>query len=805
MKKSILLSVIMLMMIWAHAQVVRVYDKTTLQPLTGIHVIGSNSTATATNTKGDADISAMKSADSITFRCIGYKLVSYSYDEISKMNFRIGMAESEFQLDEIVVSANRWEENETEIPVKIEKIQAREITFLNPQTSADVLSAGGYAYVQKSQLAGGSPMLRGFSTNRILLVVDGVRMNNAIYRSGNLQNVISLDASSIDEAEILFGPGSVMYGSDAIGGVMDFHTFKPAFADSTGKPAINGNAFIRYSTANKENTGHVNLNAGFKKLAFVTSFTYSGFGDLMAGTNGNEFYLRPDYQDRINGVDTIIKNEDPSLQVNSGYSQVNLMQKVAFKTGEHFQADYSFHYSATSDAPRYDRLILDANEDSVLDYSEWYYGPQKWMMNRVGLQFNGKTAVSDNIRLTVAMQNYEESRHDRKFGNSKIRHQTETVDAISVNLDVDRKLCEKTNLFYGAEIVTNTVGSVANRVNIETGEETPTNTRYPDGAIWQTIGFFAGTKHEITKGIMLNAGLRYSYFHSEATFDTSMFPFPFSQAINSNGAINGSLGLVYSPNLKTKIYINGSTGFRAPNMDDIGKVFESQPGSVVVPNADLKPEYAYNGEAGIAKIFGSRLKLDLAVYYTLLQDAIVRRPYSYDGQDSIPYDGDMSQVMAMQNIAKAYVYGVQVGFNFEIGYGFEVNAQYSFQKGKEQSADSLIYYPKNHVAPTFGSAHLIYRRNKMMADAYMLFNGKLLYEDLPLTDRADNYIFAKDSRGLPYAPAWQTFNFKVAYYLHQNFSVSAGVENITDHIYRTYASGITSPGRNFIISIRGRF
>ncbi|PKP19854.1 MAG: TonB-dependent receptor [Bacteroidetes bacterium HGW-Bacteroidetes-21] len=806
MKFISIFSALMLISVWLSAQTVKVVDKTTLQALSGIQIMSKKQSEIAiTNQKGEADISLFKNADSIFFQHLGYQIAYYSYSELIQQNFKVKLIESKYNLNEIVISANKWEEKETEIPVRIEKIKARDISFQNPQTAADLLETSGYAYVQKSQLAGGSPMLRGFATNRILLVVDGVRMNNAIYRSGNLQNVISLDATSLDEAEILFGPGSVMYGSDAIGGVMDFHTLKPIFADSTGKAIVKGNAFVRYSTANKEKTGHVSFNAGFKKLAFVTSFTWSDFDDLMSGTKGNEYYLRPTYQQTFNGKDSIVKNDDPSLQVNSGYSQMNFMQKVAFKPCKNFIADYSFHYSASSDAPRYDRLILDANNDGKLDYAEWYYGPQLWMMNRLGLQFNGKTVISDHIRLTAAYQNYEESRHDRKFNNSKLRHQTESVGAISVNLDFDKKVCEKTDLFYGAEIVHNTIGSVATKETIATGEEVPTNTRYPDGSTWQTMGIFAGVKHKLSEKIMANAGLRYSSFHSEAQFDTSMFPFPFVSAVNSNGALNGSLGLVYSPDKTWKIYLNGSTGFRAPNMDDIGKVFDSEPGSVVVPNANLKPEYAYNAEAGLAKIFKDRLKFDLSVYYTLLENAIVRRPYTYNGQDSIMYDGTMSRVQAMQNIAKAYVYGIQTGISINLGYGFEVMGSFSYQKGEEQSEDSLLYYPKNHVAPLFGSTHLIYKRNKLKVDAYMLFNGKLDYEDLPLTDRNDNYIFAKNADGLPYTPAWNTFNLKVAYYFIPGFSISAGIENIADRLYRPYASGINAPGRNFIISLKGSF
>ncbi len=103
-------------------------------------------------------------------------------------------------LDETVVSASRWEQNIREVPNRVAKISTATIQFQNPQTAADLLGASNQVFIQKSQLGGGSPMIRGFATNRVLLVIDGVRMNNAIFRSGNVQNVISLDASTLDEA-----------------------------------------------------------------------------------------------------------------------------------------------------------------------------------------------------------------------------------------------------------------------------------------------------------------------------------------------------------------------------------------------------------------------------------------------------------------------------------------------------------------------------------------------------------------------------------------------------------------------------
>ena len=799
----------------ASAQYITVIDKTTQQSIPSVDVYSNNlKISVITDSKGKTDASSFKSSDSIIFRHVGYETARFTFQQLESMKFKVGLVEKKFSLDEIIVSANRWEENKSEIPYRIEKIKMKEISFQNPQTTADMMGDGGYAYIQKSQLAGGSPALRGFATNRVMLVVDGVRMNNAIFRTGNVQNVISLDANALESTEILFGPGAVMYGSDAIGGVMDFHTLQPKLADSSGKTFISANAFGRFSTSCKEKTGHVDFNIGFKKIAFVTSFSYSDYGDLRAGSNGNSYYLRPSYVEIINGTDSMMVNKDSTLQVGTGYSQYNVMQKIRFKPNKTWDFDYGFHYSSTSDAPRYDRLYLDANDNGDLDYAEWYYGPQKWMMNRVGVTHTKPNKVYNQLRFVAAMQNYEESRHDRKFGSSKLRNQTETVDALSINLDLDKSFSEKLTVFYGAEAVHNTIGSVANKIHVVTGAEEPTTTRYPDGSTWQAYGAYASLKYKLTPKIIVNTGLRYSYYIVETDFDTSMFPFPFTHASNKNGALNGSLGFVYSPVKTWQIYLNGSTGFRAPNVDDIGKVFASVPGSVVVPNADLKPEYAYNGEIGTAKTFGNFLKVDVTGYYTLLKDALSRRNFQYNGQDSIDYDGQMSQVQAIQNITKAYVYGIQAGaeINFGMGIGFKTTICY--QKGKEESADSVKYYPMSHVAPLYGSTHLTYERKKFRFDFYAVYNGKVDYEEMPLTELVlplpssqslTNSPYAKDPNGYPYSPAWCTLNFKAAWYINKYLALNVGVENIADKLYRPFESGISASGRNIMVAIKGKF
>ena len=115
-------------------------------------------------------------------------------------------------LDEIVISASRFAEVARKLPVRVRKIGDQEIALTQPQTAADLLQNTGAVFVQKSQLGGGSPMIRGFATNRVLITVDGIRMNNAIFRGGNIQNVISIDPFTLDRAEILYGPRNSNFG-----------------------------------------------------------------------------------------------------------------------------------------------------------------------------------------------------------------------------------------------------------------------------------------------------------------------------------------------------------------------------------------------------------------------------------------------------------------------------------------------------------------------------------------------------------------------------------------------------------------
>lgn len=790
-----LISLSFLTGIFAFGQV-KLIDETTNQPIVGAEVRLNDQTV-LTNQKGEFLLNLnpndkliiSKNGSTIEIIAKDIKNQTYYWDPTT------------VYLEDIIISPNKWENSKSETGYKVVTILPKEIQLENPQTTADLLGASNNVYIQKSQLGGGSPMIRGFATNRVLIAVDGVRMNTAIFRSGNLQNVISVDPNAVERAEVLMGPGSLMYGSDAIGGVMNFSTLTPKFSKSD-KLLFDGSFMARYSTANQEHTSHLHINLAGRKFSSMTSATYTTFSDLKMGKHGPEEYLKDHLVIRENGEDVQIDNPNPRKQVETGYNQYNLMQKFRYQPNENWDLNYGFHYSTSSDVPRYDRYLVYRN--GGLRFAEWYYGPQTWMMNNLSIENKGDFALYDQIKLTLAHQLFEESRHSRNFGSSKRTDQFEKVNVISANLDVLKKWGNRNNLYYGAEALFNKVGSTAEVINIDDQSSTPEASRYPDGSTWNSFGVYVSNEYNPSDKFTLQAGIRYNYVSSKSKFDNAFFDFPFEEATIETGKFTGNLGVNYHPTQSTNVRAMLSTGFRSPNIDDIGKIFESTPGSVVVPNPDLKEEYAYSGELGITQKFGNIAKIDVSAYYVHLQDALVRRNSQLNGQDSIMYQGEMSQVETIMNAAKAFSYGVEARLDVYFNRHLSLFSMGNFQVGEEE-LDNGEQAPLRHSAPFMFRGGLNYKSRNFRAEIYTVYNAEVSNDDLAPSEQEKDYMYAIDQNGKPYSPSWYTVNAKAMYDFNQNMTVSVGWENITNQRYRPYSSGIVAAGSNLILSIRYNF
>lgn len=805
--KNFILLTFLLIAINVFSQNVTVVDKSNLKPLKNVVITAGNLTA-KTNELGMADISAFKGEEKIEFTSVDFMPVTLSYAKIEQLNFTVSLSDKSYRTNEIVVSANKFDENLKYLPAQVEVMNAQDIAFSNSQTPALMLVKTGNVTSQFSQQGGGSPIIRGFETNKILLMIDGVRYNNAIFRGGHLQNILRIDQNMLARTEVLFGAGSTVYGSDALGGVVSFYTKDPLLS-LNNKTLTTGNAFFRYSSANEEKTGHANFSIGSKKVGFLGSFTYSDFKSLRMGSNDvkNQNWLRKFTVQRINGRDTMIPNENVYLQDPSGYHQYDILGKVLISQSPKVNHTFNFQYSRTNDVPRYDRLNT-YNSSGNLSSAEWYYGPEKRMLASYKLNLKNTKAFYDDSRIILAYQDVQESRHNRNFGSSQRTSRFEDVKVYSMNVDFN-KLYKQHNFAFGLEGIYNDVTSTAHRTNINTGAETPASTRYPDGG--SNMKSFAGYFTDLWKfnqKVSANFGIRYNYVGLNAEFiDTTFFKFAqlYPNGIDqSNGAISGNLGFTFTPKDDWKIYLNGTRGFRAPNVDDLAKIFDTSPGNattignVIVPNPDLKPEYTYGGELGVSNVFANKLWAQVIGYYTLIEDAIVTEPFTYNGQDTIIYNGFPAVVTANQNAQSGHIWGLGLSLNADITNYLSLTNTVNYTYGRIHT-DS-VDYPLDHIPPLFGKSAIVVNLTKFRGEFSIIYNA--------WKEKKDYNLFGEDnfSQATPDGmPNWFTLNMNAAYQLNNNLQLQLEINNILDRNYRVFSSGVNAAGINSVLTFRGNF
>ena len=757
-----------------------------------------------TNKKGKFQTNLFTWADStwrVSFVHENYISKTISYDSLVNLDFKVSLHSNANTLDETVVSATRMSEKKRDVLQKIRVISNSEIKNQNQSSMADLIGSSGNVFVQKSQLGGGSPIIRGFETNKVLMVVDGVRMNNAIYRGGHLQNIITLDNSIMERVEVVFGPGSVMYGSDAIGGVMSFKTKDPKLSHEE-KVLVLGDGYTRYFSAASGFAGNAHISVANKKFGSLSSFTYSNFGDLRQGANRSDFSqgfgARNWYVSRINGVDSMLNNEDPNLQVGSAYAQYDLLQKFLFKQNEFVTHKLNFQLSNSENIDRYDRLTQ--MNDGEAKYAEWYYGPQFRFMSSYTMVLEKAYKLFDASKLIIAYQAIEESRMVRRFKDLSLKSRKEALDIFTLNFDFAKQFL-KHEIRYGLDGFYNLVDSKAFTTNINTLEVSDLDTRYPDGGSdMATFALYITDNYEINDEVILNAGVRGSYVQLNALFeDKTFFPFSYNSIEQKHTSVNGNLGLIYMPSKSIRYTLSGATGFRAPNVDDVSKVFESVPGKVIVPNPDLKPEYSYNLELGSEFILFKKLNFSTNVYSTILTNALTVQGASIDGVDSLLYDGTYSSVITTTNANKAFVLGIEGLLTGKIGKYFEVFTSINYTYGR--IVTDSVPYPLDHIPPLFGKLSVKYVKKNLSLELFMNYSGWKRYEDYNLVGE-DNYAFALEGLGMP---SWYTLNTRIGYAFSKNISLQLACENLMDRNYRSFASNISAPGRNFVLTVRGNF
>ena len=801
-----------------YGQKVFVKDNDTFENLSDVVVFNEDkSESIITDLNGEVDLKSFSNDEKIYFQLLGYSVLEKLKSEILEGNIIYLLAESQ-NLDEIILSVARSESNVNQIAEKVSVIKSEDLFLTSPSTGAELLELSPGVRIQKSQGGGGSPVIRGFEANRVLIVVDGVRMNNAIYRSGHLQNSITVDPNNIERAEVIFGSSSVGYGSDALGGVIHYYTKNPILKDPD---KIKSSYSTNYTSANQGLTNNFITNYSKENWGSITSFSVSRYGDIKMGSKRNhgfenwgknQLYSK---NSRYAFYENPSINGDDDLQKNTSYSQIDLFQKFLFKLGDSNLLNLNIQFSESSDIDRYDQLSI--TKDDSLKFSEWYYGPQKRLLISPSLKiFPNKRFMKKGV-ITFAFQKINESRVKRKFNSLNRSHQIEDLKVFSLNGDFDTSLDNGHSLSYGLESTYNHNYSKAYNQTLEISgteviglsQKTAIPTRYPsDGSSYISFASYLNWSWNMSEFFTFNVGTRLTFTGLKASWNDVISINPQLSDVKLNTkALTTTVSMKLRPSKKIQINTVLSSGFRNPNIDDMGKIRENN-GLLVVPNTFLKPEYAYNLDFGIDfRSNNNSNYISMRGFSTIISRHIGRAPFvvfsdlSSPDLSTILYNDDEVFTVANKNLGNRFIHGFSLDGFSKIYNNVKFDYNLTYTKGDNNES----YGPLPSISPLYGSLSLSYLKKD--------FNIKMIYK-FSDSKKASEYSFGGEdgldetpirvtNDGLIYlgTPKWSDFSIFTTKNISNNIILRVGMTNIFDNHYRTFASGISAPGRSFQVGL----
>ncbi|MAW21395.1 MAG: hypothetical protein CMD16_03255 [Flavobacteriales bacterium] len=653
------------------------------------------------------------------------------------------------------------------------KIIPAESTLLNI-SSSDLLANNSSVLVQESQSGGGSPNYRGMEANRLLLVVDEISLNNTIYRSGHLQSSATINPFFIERVTLLSGPASVAYGNGAMGGALLFKT-KNNRRNENGiqmhQQYESSSNMVFFGFLSKYTKG---------RGSHLSAFSIKSAGNLKMGANRQHKYN--DW-----GKEEIIANGEEQLF--TAHHQLDLLHKAYYQIDQKNQISFNTQYSTSSNINRFDKL--NDYKENLPKYTNWYYGPQNRFLQSISLLSKKPNLFFEKIKTIVSYQNVRESRHKQLLDESLINNRNENVYIYDALADFQKTIL-RSKITYGIGHRRQNVYSSASLSN-KNGDSFYNTTRYPDGGtLVQDYFLYSQMILAVSKKLDLVIGGRLNANYLTATYeDTSTYQLPFSTINNENQSFINSILLTYKTTNQTTINASYYNGFRNPNIDDLGKVFSKNSDYVVVPNADLEPEYSTNLELSIEYAI-KKIQIQIQLFNTEIDNAISRQFASIGGVDSLKYDGEIMRIQTNKNISSANIKGINFNSNYYFTNLLYVSAHCNYIVGL-----TFDNRPLAHIPPLNAKIEVTYNPNKYSISFYSDYSASkkaIEYDDAGV----DNF----EEATIEGSPMWYTLNLAYKKIIDKNLTFSCGIKNIMDIHYKTFGSGISASGRNFIISLQ---
>lgn len=646
------------------------------------------------------------------------------------------------ELDEVVVVASRFPVEIANSAKSISVLTDKQIIASSPMSLPDLIDEMPGVWMQRTNHGGGSPFIRGLTGYQTLILIDGIRLNNATFRSGPNQYLNTIDPHLIQRVEVNRGTGSVQFGTDAIGGTIYLVTEDPDFSVSGNR--LSAKVYSKWTTNDMEKTGRVQVNYHGRKIASSVGFSYSDFGDISAGG-------------------------ELGVLNHTGYTQYAGDLKTRVKIAKDQLLTLSYQHLTQSEVPLYHKLVNG-------DYSLYNFDPQQRDLAYLKLKSKYNKILFSELNTTVSYHRSLETRMKRKAGQTLLTEETDEVESYAIIIGNISEISDTWRFSTGIEMYNDIVHSIS--VLFDDNLETSLAKRglYPDNS--RMFNFSAFTLHEFSlNNLKVNTGLRYNYLILSVEDEE------FGRSLVRPDALVADFSASYEVFSNTFIMCNISNAYRAPNINDVSS-FGIADFRYELPNYTLQPEKAFNKEIGF-KTMQRNFFFSLFTYHNQLTNLIVNRMAGYKGQDSI----QGYRVYQRMNADKALLRGVESEIQFKVNRKWGLNGFLIYTYGENISAGE----PMRRIPPLYGNIGIKYIPLKNFT-SFLDYNFAGKQNRLSSGDMADDRIAEGGT------PGWQTVNLRVQY-RKEPLNIVLGATNILNEDYRLHGSGVDAPGRSFWISV----
>ena len=640
-------------------------------------------------------------------------------------------------IPEVVVTANRHGSLQLKTPEAIGALGSVAIQKFQLRSAPEALLLAPGVFVQKTNHGGGSPFLRGLTGNQTLQLVDGIRLSNAVVRYGPNQYFNTIDLFSIGKVEVLRGGGSVQYGSDAIGGTIQ--TFSQEI-ETTEKPVWGSSLLSRFVTQGMEQTLNGRVNYSSKKVAVTAGVTWRNFGNLVGG-------------------------DTTGTQSPTGYKELDFDLKGKILLTESASVTMAYQRVSQREVPVFHKVALENYAVNEMD-------PQLRNLAYVRLNKEHHAGILKSSAYTASFQHNEEGRNMQKNGSSTLRVENDKVRTLAFSAEAFTSNEKAWSASNGLEIYNDLVNSSRTDKDVISGSLVSKRGLYPDGATMTSMALFSLHTLDLQSWIV-TAGARFNTYVNKVE-DVNL-----GTTTLTPSALVGNLGLLRKLNETSSLFVSLSSGFRAPNIDDLGTLgivdFRYE-----TPNFNLKPEHSLQYQIGY-KLQNRQLKGEIYLYRNELYDLIVRQKVPGDTIEGYP-------VYQKENVERAFVQGAETAWSFAFNRMWKVSGNMTYTYGQNITKNE----PMRRIPPLFGRLAVDCQLEKWWVN--LEWQAAAQQSRLAAGDKDDNRIPKGGT------PGWSIININTRYTIG-HFTFDLSLQNLFNQDYRYHGSGVNGYGRSAILSV----